>query len=174
MPTSKHCRYGNTSVWALAHRLPKALLVSLCPQRVRAPHWGFLSQCIGRKWALGSRKRTLGTTAWRGLGGTGCLGLPILTECARQWAKPIAWLVIQETLIRLGSSSCSLGHFREEKSLPPSIYLLAVPRAMWDLSSLTRDQTRSPLPWKHGALITGPPGIPLYSLNLIPFFYSFF
>ena len=117
LPTSKRCGYGNTSIWALAHLLPKALLVSLCPQRVQAPHWGFLSQCIRRKWALGSRKPTLGTTALRGLEGTGCLGLPTLTVCAHQWAKPIARLVIQETSIWFGSYSCTLGNFREEKSL---------------------------------------------------------
>ena len=36
---------------------------------------------------------------------------------------------------------------------------------MWDLSSPTRDRTHVPLQWKHGDLITGPPGkSPLLSL----------
>ena len=37
------------------------------------------------------------------------------------------------------------------------LIFLEAPHAMWDLSSLTRDQT-SPLKWKHGVLTTGLPG----------------
>ena len=41
--------------------------------------------------------------------------------------------------------------------------LLATPRGMQDLSSLTRDQTRAPRQWKQGVLTTGPPGKSLVS-----------
>ena len=37
---------------------------------------------------------------------------------------------------------------------------------MWDLSSLTRDQTRAPCNWKRGVLTTGLPGSPDDLINL--------
>ena len=43
-------------------------------------------------------------------------------------------------------------------------YLLAEPRGMWDLSSLTRDWTHAPLQWKCRILTTGPPGDSLICL----------
>ena len=36
--------------------------------------------------------------------------------------------------------------------------LLAMPRAMWDLSSPDQGWNLSPLHWKHEVLTTGPPG----------------
>ena len=48
------------------------------------------------------------------------------------------------------------------------LYFLAMSQGIWDLSSLTRDQTCNPLHWKHRVLTTGLPG---KSLN--PFLSSF-
>ena len=42
--------------------------------------------------------------------------------------------------------------------------MLAVLHGMWDLSSQTRDQTRTPLLWKHVVLPTGLPGNPLKNI----------
>ena len=45
---------------------------------------------------------------------------------------------------------------------------LAVPHSMWDLSSLTRDRTCTPLKWKHRVLTTGPPGEPHLGASCTP------
>ena len=80
--------------------------------------------------------------------------------------------LLQEVLVPLflGSQSTFEIKFSLYSNIFPSTsfsftlkkIFLSVPCSMWDLSSLTRDQTHAPLQRKHRVLTTRPPGSPIF------------